>query len=65
MYSLFYTVEPSGRFYAVKASGILCFQYMLAFHIFQHGHLLDSDLVEFVEPLLLRHALVDKDRIQI
>ena len=38
---------------------------MLAFYILQHGHLLDCYLVEFVEALLLRHAFVDKDSIEV
>ena len=44
---------------------ILCFQYILAFNILQHGHLLNSYLVEFMEAFLLRHAIVDKDRVKI
>ena len=31
----------------------LCFQYMLAFDVLQHGHLLDSYLVQFLETLAL------------
>ena len=43
----------------------LRFQNMFAFHILQHGHLLDRDLVEFVETLLLRHSFIDKDSIEV
>ena len=33
----------SHRFFMLSVSDdVLCFQYMLAFHIFQHGHLLDG-----------------------
>ena len=53
-------------FYAVKASVlVLCFQYMLAFHILQHSHLLDSYLVEFLEAFALGHTFMDKDCIQV
>ena len=43
----------------------LCFQYMFAFYVLQHGHLLDGYLVEFLKTLLLRHTFVDKDRIEV
>ena len=42
---------------------ILSFQYMFAFYILQHGHLLDSNLVQFLETFALRQPLVDKDGI--
>ena len=38
---------------------------MLAFYALQHGHLLDGYLVEFMKAFLLRHAFVDKHRIQV
>ena len=44
---------------------ILSFQNMFALHIFQHGHLLDGNLVEFLEAFALRHAFMYKDRIQV
>ena len=56
----------SPLFYAVGASVlVLCFQYMLAFHILQHSHLLDSYLVEFPVTFALRHTFMDKDGIQV
>ena len=45
--------------------GILCFQYMFAFDVFQHGHLLDSNLVQFLETFSLRQTFIDKDRIEV
>ena len=47
------------------SDGILCFQYMFAFYIFQHGHLLDSYLIEFLEAFTLRQTFVDENGIQI
>ena len=38
---------------------------MLAFHIFQHSHLLDSYLVQFLETLSLWQTFVDENGIQI
>ena len=48
-----------------QATVYLCFQYMLALYILQHSHLLDSDLVEFMKTLALRHSFIDKNRIQV
>ena len=48
-----------------QATVYLCFQYMLALYILQHGHLLDSYLVEFIKTLALRHSFIDKNRIQV
>ena len=58
---------PSHSFTCLTSvsDGILCFQYMLAFYILQHGHLLDSYLVEFLETFTLRQTFVDKDRIEV
>ena len=44
---------------------VLFCEYLFAFHILQNGHLLDGDLVEFVQAVGLRYAFVDKDRIDI
>ena len=44
---------------------ILCFQYTFAFYVLQHGHLLDSYLVEFLETLALRQTFVDEDSVEI
>ena len=43
----------------------LRFQHAVLADILQHGHLLNSNLIEFVEAFLLRHAFVDKNRIQV
>ena len=43
----------------------LWFQYMFAIHVFQHGHLLDGDLVEFMQAFLLGHAFIDKNRVEV
>ena len=43
----------------------LRFQHAVLADILQHGHLLNSNLIEFVEAFLLRHAFVDKKRIQV
>ena len=48
---------------ARRGTIILSFQNMFAFHILQHGHLLDGYLVEFLETFALRHPFMDKDRI--
>ena len=52
-------------FYAAELSDILCFQYTFAFYVLQHGHLLDSYLVQFLETLTLRQTFVDENGIQI
>ena len=44
---------------------ILCFQYMLAFHILQHGHLLDRYFVEFLEAFSLWQTFVNEYCIQV
>ena len=44
---------------------VLCFQYMLAFYIFQHGHLLYGYLVEFLEAFSLWQTFIDKDCVQV
>ena len=59
MYSLFYAVGE------VRPGDILCFQYMFAFYVFQHGHLLNGYLVEFLETFTLRQTFIDKDRIEV
>ena len=38
----------------------LSFQDMFTFYILQHGHLLDSYLVEFLETFALRQTFIDK-----
>ena len=38
---------------------------MFAFDVFQHGHLLDSNLVQFLETFALWQTFVDKDRIEV
>ncbi len=38
---------------------------MFAFYIFQHGHLLDSYLVQFLEAFSLWQTFVDEDGIQV
>ena len=52
-------------FSAAEVSDILCFQYMFAFYVLQHGHLLDSNLVEFLETLALRQTFIDEDSVEI
>ena len=38
---------------------------MLAFYVFQHGHLLDGYLVEFLETFALLQTFVNKNGIQV
>lgn len=42
---------------------MLYIQYLLCSNILQHRHLLNCNLVEFMQTLLLRHTFIDKDRI--
>ena len=38
---------------------------MFAVHVFQHGHLLDCYLVEFMQAFLLGHTFVDENRVEV
>ena len=40
-------------------------QFSIVIATFQYIHLMDSDLVQFYEPLTLRHALLDENRIEV
>ena len=48
-----------------RKGGGLTFQEVALVGLFEDGHLLNGNLIEFLQALGLGHAFVDKDRIQV